>query len=155
MKVQNTRCLFLLLAMVLMLSAGCGSSKEAPPPDTEVVRKELMDKTWICESMLGRKITGDTDLTLTFLADNKVKGHGGCNDFAGSYVLAADKLTLESLVATKKACSAFAMEQEFTYLSLLQRVTQVKVEGSELELYVDTHPEPIAFSTSGGGGLFW
>lgn len=141
-------------ALILLLTAGCFGSTDAPPPDTEVVRKELLEKNWICQSILERDVRGDVELTVTFLADGTVKGHAGCNDFSGTYDLDGEKLTFGPFAVTKKACSPATMEQEFTYLSYMARVTQLKVDGSDLELFVDNNPTPMAFSTSGGGFLW-
>ncbi|QGY38755.1 META domain-containing protein [Pseudodesulfovibrio cashew] len=139
--------------LTLLLAAGCGTG-ETPPVDPEVVRKELIGKVWHCESMFGRPILGDDKPTLEFLADGTVKGNGGCNDYSGTYALAAESLSFGPMTQTKKACGAALGDQEFTYITSLGKVNKLKVDGGELLLFGEQAIEPMKFTKS-GGGLFW
>ena len=152
---QRKYSLFLLpvLLLILSMAAGCGS-KEVAPVDADAVRKDLIGKVWICESLFEREVTGDAKLTLEFLPDGTVKGSGGCNDFTGTYSLAGESLTFGPLASAKKSCGPAADEQEYTYTTFLARIKKLKVDGDELELFAESTPVPMAFST-GGGGLFW
>lgn len=141
------------MLLTLLLSAGCGPS-ETPPVDPEVVRKELLGKVWICESLFGREVHGEAKLTLELLPDGTVKGNGGCNDFTGTYTLAGETLTFGPIMQNKQFCGAAAGEQEFSYFSFLGQVKTFKVDGDELELFDDTSGEPMSFST-GEGGFLW
>lgn len=155
MFIQRKYSVFILssLLLALFLSAGCGS-KEVAPVDPDAVKKELFGKTWICQSLFEREVAGDAKLTLEFLPDGTVKGNGGCNAFNGTYTLAGESVTFGPLASTKKSCGPSADEQEYTYMSFLARIKTLKVDGDELDLYGDSTPKPMKFST-GGGGLFW
>lgn len=151
-RVYTVLMLSLLLAG-LLLSAGCGT-KEATPVDPEAVKNELIGKVWNCESMFRRDISGETPVTLEFLADGTVRGSGGCNNFTGTYNLAGESLSFGPLASTKKMCGPAASEQEYSYLRFLSQISKLKVDGDELELFSDDQPSPMIFST-GGGGLLW
>lgn len=142
-----------ILLIALILSAGCGS-KEPVPVDPEAVKNELFEKVWICEQMFERDVVGDNPLTLEFLPDGTVRGSGGCNNFSGKYTLAGESLSFGPLMSTKKSCGPAADEQEYSYLSFLGRIKSLKVDGDELELYGEDTPNPMVFST-GGGGFLW
>ena len=155
MTTQRKYTLFILpsLLLALFLSAGCGS-KEVAPIDTNTVKKELLGKTWICETMFEREVAGDAKLTLEFLDDGSVKGSGGCNNFSGKYTLDGENLTFGPMMSTKKACGPATDEQEFSFLSFLSQIKTMKVDGDELELYSEETPVPMSFSTDGGGFLW-
>lgn len=142
-----------LMLLGLLFAAGCGS-KEAAPVDPEVVKKELLDKVWVCESMFRRPINGDIPLTLKFQADGTVSGSGGCNTFTGTYTMDGESLSFGPLAATKKMCGPAASEQEFTYFRFLAQINKFKVEDEELELFADEQTAPMFFNVEGGGGLW-
>ena len=137
----------------LLLAAGCGS-KESAPVDPEVVKKELLDKVWVCESMFRRDIHGDTPVTLQLHADGTVSGSGGCNTFTGTYNLAGASLSFGPLASTKKMCGPAASEQEFSYLTFLSQISKFAVDGDELELFSSDQPSPMIFNLEGSGGLW-
>ena len=148
----HTLFLVPVLALVLLLAAGCGT-KEPAPVDSNAVRQTLTGKKWYCQSMFDRDVKGDAPLTLEFKDDGTVSGNGGCNDFTGTYTLAEDSLSFGPLATTKKDCGGAAAEQEYTYLSFLATIIRVKVDGDELELYKENQPAPMLFTTSEGGGF--
>lgn len=144
---------FLFLLATLALSAGCGS-KEVAHAAPDALQKELVGKVWICETIFTRAIDENSRLTLEFMEDGTVRGTGGCNDFAGSYELAGDAIKIGPLRSTRKACSPATDELEFTYLSFMQMVQRVEVDGEELHLHYDQAGEPMVFSEEGSGSLW-
>lgn len=143
------------LALALFLSAGCGA-KETATLDTATVQSALVGKVWYCQMLFAREVAEDSTLTIEFLADGKVKGSGGCNNFSGPYTLDGEKLRIGPLLSTKKSCGPSLDEQEFTYQSFLSRIQTVKVDDDEMEMYSPEIVEPMVFSTSeDGGGLLW
>jgi len=138
--------------LTLVLVAGCGS-KEPVAVNPEAVKNELVGKKWFCKELFRRDVRGDAPLTLEFKADGTVSGSGGCNAFTGAYTLEGNELHFAPLAATKKSCGPAADEQEFTYLSFLNRVTGVKVEGDELDLFIEGQLDSLHFTTSEGGGF--
>jgi heat shock protein HslJ len=146
-------CLVVLTLFLLVAVAGCGS-KDAAPANPENASLDLTGKVWIAHDLAGREIVGDEHLTLEFMADGTVKGHGGCDVFTGTYVLAGTALQFEGLEAGGKSCGPSADEQQFTYISFLKRVVKAQLDDGELELFMENNPRGMVFDTS-GPGLFW
>lgn len=142
-----------IFILALFLFGGC-SSHEPVPMTTEAVQGELTGKVWKLQSMFSREATGDTPLTLEFLADGTVKGFGGCNNFTGTYTVDGEKFKFGPLAGTKKSCGAATGEQEYTFMTFLATITRVKVEKDTLELYSDSQEEPMTLTT-GSGGWLW
>ena len=54
----------------------------------------LVGPDWVAEDIGGRGVANRVRSTLTFGADGRVSGSGGCNRIAGSYTLAGEALAL-------------------------------------------------------------
>jgi heat shock protein HslJ len=67
-------------------------------------------------------------------ATDRVRGHGGCNPFSGSYQQASDRLTFSSIGATRKNCPT-AMAVETTLLAALSMTERFQIRGEILELW--------------------
>lgn len=63
----------------------------------------------------------------------RVRGHGGCNTFTGTYVLEGFTLRFGPLAATRRMC-VDGMEQEQTLLAMLAQVSRYTVAGDHLVL---------------------
>jgi heat shock protein HslJ len=75
-------------------------------------------------------------LTLMLAEDGKTNGFAGCNQFAGTYTLAADQLTFSPLAATRKFCGE-TMNLEQQYLSALASTRTYRQTANSLELIGD------------------
>ncbi len=62
-----------------------------------------------------------------------VKGHGGCNQITGSYVLDEGRLEFKGLISTRRACPD-GMEQEQMFLAALDAVRTFRIRGEHMEL---------------------
>lgn len=81
-------------------------------------------------------VLGGTTLTLEFLADGRLRGSGGCNQFGSSYSSTGRQLGIGPAATTRKACPApeGVMEQEAAFLHALETVASALREGDRLEL---------------------
>lgn len=78
---------------------------------------------------------GDQPLTVTFAADGRVSGSGGCNTFVGRYTVDDQTLSVGPLASTRRACATPELQaQEQRFLQDLQQVTRVEVSGPQLTL---------------------
>jgi heat shock protein HslJ len=69
---------------LVVLMAGVGrlaADEPAAPP--------LADTTWRAETILGRPVIDSSATTITFGADGRVHGRGGCNRYFGTSTIAA------------------------------------------------------------------
>ncbi len=116
---------FTLFTFIILVN-GCSSSDSL---------SQLGGKEWNVTSIMGKTLTAD-DLTngtpsLNFSDNGKLFGSTGCNTFAGSYKLNGTSLSLEPGSMTKMFCPE-STEQDF--LNAIKQVTNVKMEGSTLNL---------------------
>lgn len=99
----------------------------------------LQGAAWIVEDINRSGVIDNARLTLTFGADGRVSGSGGCNNFSGTYSVDESKLTLSQLAMTRRACLAPAMSmQETKYTGALGGITAWVITGDgALELLGD------------------
>lgn len=65
--------------------------------------------------------------------ERRVSGSGGCNRFGGGFTVAAERLSLGTLVATEMACPQ-GMAQEAAFFQQLGKVTRHQIDGERLTL---------------------
>jgi len=82
-------------------------------------------------------VLADTEITAAFGKDGKLSGLAGCNNYAASYEVTGNQISLGPAASTMMMCSepAGVMEQEQTYLSALQSAATFDIEGKQLSLY--------------------
>jgi heat shock protein HslJ len=112
--------------VVLIVISGCSSAD---------LLSQLYGKEWNVTSILGKTLTNGSNIeklpSINFGDNGKLFGSTGCNNFIGSYKLSGTLLTLEPGALTKMFCPD-SPEQEF--LNAIRQVTNVKVDGSTLNL---------------------
>lgn len=98
-------------------------------------QRTLIDATWVLLSLDGEPLALNSEITLTFDADNGVSGNSGCNSYGGGYTLEGDTLTFGALFSTLMACmDESLMEQEQAYLRTLEAVTGYTLQNHTLTL---------------------
>lgn len=120
---------YVVFATLIITSCKC--TKGAVSKDT------LVSSDWVLSAMNGNnalKSKFPNKLpNITFTADNKVSGNGGCNQYGGSYTLDADgKLNLGQMMATKMFCQGVAEDE---YLKILSKADKARIEDKNLVLY--------------------
>jgi heat shock protein HslJ len=101
---------------------------------------DLTDTTWKLESFgpEGQEapLVADSEVTLTFLEDQKIGGSSGCNQYGGSYELDGQSLTFSEILGTLMACQPDeVMTQEQAYLAALNDVQRFELTASSLRLW--------------------
>ncbi len=144
------------LILVLVLNA-CGASDETSgetPYSPAPIRLE--GSQWVVTEY--RTESGDlagvmkgSELTMTFDADGKVTGSAGCNRYFASYTLEADAVRFTLPGATRMFCGepVGLMDQEFRFLSLLEKVAGLRVEGGNLSLEEDSGQPALVLTPLG------
>jgi heat shock protein HslJ len=89
---------------------------------------------WLVEDISGRGVIDTLQSTLSFDANGRVYGMGGCNRFTGAIKSSADGLSFGPLAATQMACPPAIADQESRYFAALAAVRKVGVEGAFLIL---------------------
>jgi putative lipoprotein len=80
------------------------------------------------------EIAKDADIFVRFEADGKLKGHGGCNGFFGSYKITGDDLEIGPIGATQMVCPEPIMDRELAFTKTLQAAKSFMRERIKLEL---------------------
>jgi heat shock protein HslJ len=84
----------------------------------------------------------DSGLTITFDAEGRVSGYGGCNRFTGSYEL-GEGIDFGPIAATRRACAdREAGEREHMLFTLLDRVIAFEI-GDDGELLLMAQDGPV------------
>lgn len=80
----------------------------------------LTGEAWVVEDINRGGVIDNSRLTLTFGADGRVSGSGGCNSFSGTYSADGTSVTLGPLAMTRRACLGEALNaQETRYTAAL------------------------------------
>jgi len=113
-----------------LLMAACAT----PGSDRAVPPAELVGTSWRAETIAGRPVQGGTISSLSFLADGRVAGSGGCNRFAGEIRSEDGRLQVGQLASTMMACPPGQMDQERRFLAALETTRRLARDGAFLVL---------------------
>lgn len=92
-------------------------------------RKLLTGEAWRITSINGEAvIEGETPPTIRFTQAD-IGGSTGCNTYRAGYALTGEEITVNPAETTQMACSDELMAQEETFLSALDQVNRLRVEG--------------------------
>ena len=122
-----------MIRLALLACLLIGAADKPGTPDAS-----LTNTYWKLMELHGESVSVPADQRepsmVLHMAENRVKGHLGCNEFTGRYEVYPEQLLFESLVTTKKMCSQ-GMEQEQRYLNALGEVLLFSISGDDLVLY--------------------
>ena len=112
-------------------------------PDTP----RLAGTTWRAETIMGRPVIDASASTITFEADGRVHGRGGCNRYFGSSTVDGERLSLGQLGSTRMACPEALMEQETRFFQALQSAERWTIaENGLLLIYPGGGEAPSRFA---------
>ena len=126
-------------ALTVTLCAVIAScSRNGPPVTTAALDSTaLTDVEWRLTHLGSQPAplgAGDRQATIQFTgAERRASGFGGCNRYAGSYVLRGDSLRFSPLMMTRMACDK-GMDLELRYAALLETVRRARITDGRLEL---------------------
>jgi len=88
---------------------------------------EIIGREWLVEDIDGKGVIDNARTTLTFDGEGRVYGSGGCNTYTGSYEIDGDKLSLGSVVSTRKACVPALGDQEAKFFAVLNDAERFEI----------------------------
>jgi heat shock protein HslJ len=115
---------------ILMTGAGCTIANDPAP--------RLAGTSWRAETIMGRPVLDAAASTITFEADGRVHGAGGCNRYFGSSTVDGAQLAFGQLGATRMACAEALMDQETRFFQALERAERWTIDEDGLLLIYST-----------------
>ena len=119
---------------ILMAGAGCTTADEPAMP-------QLAGTTWRAETIMGRPVIDASASTITFEADGRVHGGGGCNRYFGSSTVDGERLAFGQLGSTRMACPQALMDQEARFFQALQSAERWTIDEQGLLLIYSSGAE--------------
>jgi len=107
------------------------------------VAAQLAGSEWRPVELGSVQVPAEADMFVRFAGEGKLEGHGGCNRFFGSYELAAGKIVIGPLGATRMGCQESIMEREMRFLQALGDARQFARDRIDLVLF-DEAGIPVA-----------
>jgi len=108
-------------------------------PTTPEDTTELAGSNWLATNIRGTRISHD--VSLFFESDTSLRGHGGCNDFEGSWDMLfgidfLPQFRVDDLVSSKMYCEGKVGETELNFFNGLQQGPIIyDQEGGDLTLW--------------------
>lgn len=127
---------FILAISSALLACSTSLSNQLPPMSSEISQPSpavLQNSYWRLERWEREgsavALVPQAAVSLHF-QDQQVDGFAGCNNFAGSFNLTNNQLSIGALDATQKGCAAPVMNQENQFLSALQSASRYSLDTS-------------------------
>jgi len=113
------------ITWTLIMLVACGRTSSDP----------LNNTSWELYSIGQYSPIPGSTLTIHF-EDGQVSGNGGCNSYSGEYRVNGEKLKLERLASTLRACVDPAMmEQETIFMGVLVDAQRFEIVDGQLQIY--------------------
>jgi heat shock protein HslJ len=132
-KMKTLRISIITLILVISVCA-CVSGRQA-------VTTGIENTTWVLTSINDKRPLDGARPTIQF-NDGQLSGRAGCNAYGGSYQIEGDAISFRALFSTEMACMdpEGVMEQERTFLDLLQTATRFELDDGVLTIFVGERP---------------
>jgi len=96
-------------------------------------------------------VTG-SNVTVAFAADGRAAGSAGCNQYTAGYQADASRLRFTAPASTRRMCAGEdLMQQEQNFLTALESVATMRIEGNRLEMRDAKGALMIAAARADGG----
>jgi heat shock protein HslJ len=114
----------------------------------------LVGTNWTLESFHSAdavsSVIDGTTITAVFGKDGIVSGSAGCNRYFATYNVTGISLSVGQIGSTKMYCTEpGVMQQEMTYLALLNQIKNFTIEGGRLTLADMNRGPVLSFGTAG------
>jgi heat shock protein HslJ len=106
-------------ALVYLMKMGENWENSVPTVD------ELSASAWRPSHIGEMAVDDDSEIFVQFETDGKLSGNGGCNRFFGSYSLDGNKIHVDPIGITRRACPEPAMSFESSFVNAMQLATVI------------------------------
>lgn len=136
------KILLILALSGFIISCSANELKEtrSDSVNIEVIQKEFAGTTWKLSKYLSegklKDVIEASKANLKF-EEGKFYGDGSVNRFFGSYTLNNSELSMGRIGMTLMMGPEDAMQQEYAFTTLLQKIISYEIVGEELKLFSD------------------
>jgi heat shock protein HslJ len=127
------------IALAALMTARCEAAGQATGTG-------LAGTTWRAETIMGRPVIDSSVPTITFEADGRVHGQGGCNRYFGAAMVAGEQVSFGPVGSTRMACAPALMEQEARFFRALKSAERWSLDEHGLLLINSTGADEPAAS---------
>src|SRR5688500_18535888 len=109
---------------------------------------ELRGREWMLASVEGFSSTpaGVQTPTIRFGTDGRLSGNTGCNSAGAAYTAEGDRLTIDALISTRRACvAADGNAFESAYVRAVDGSRRSRIVSAERELHSASGPALARF----------
>ena len=121
---QNRAHLLAACVVSGLITAAC-ASKGPPAPSSD-----LAGTHWAVQSVDGQPLSGPA--SVTFAHEDRISGATGCNNFRGIYEAENGAIDVRALGHTERACAPPVMNQEQSFLTVLDKAERYQRENNRL-----------------------
>lgn len=119
------------------------------------IQETITGKKWILTSISGENIKTQSKISAEFIQEEgkpgcRVSGFGGCNMFNGQANISENKLTVQYVSSTRKACKSpeNIMQLEYSFLKALEASAMYRTEDKKLEIMDSSGKTILIFEPS-------
>ena len=94
-------------------------SNAATGKELAAMQSPLIGTSWRAEDIGGRGVIDNAQTTITFDAEGRVAGSGGCNRYFGPVTIGGSAIRFGDIGATRMACVPALMDQEQKFFDAL------------------------------------
>jgi len=130
------------LFAIFVLLISCDTSKKSThtnsknqTSETSITKDSVSIKNikWKLVTLMGKDVSDKKAFIMFSDEDNKVFGHGSCNNFSGTYQLKeGNQITLSKMTATLMAC--IDMEVENQFMAILEKADNYSLNDKTMTL---------------------
>jgi heat shock protein HslJ len=106
---------------------------------------ELSASAWRPSHIGEMAVDDDSAMFVQFGADGRLTGHGGCNNFFSRYQLDDNKIHVEPIGVSRKACAPAIMSIELSFVQALQLATTVAGVDKRMAMRNDRGQATVRF----------
>lgn len=138
-----------ILAMLMVTGSlwGCSLNQSKEADESQM---NLAGSQWQVESIGGKSVIPDSDITIGFTDQGRVYGGASCNRYQGGWSAEGNHLEFSHMAATRMACAAELMDQEDRFLKLLSEAEVYELEADG-KLILETASGQMIKATASAG----
>ena len=123
-------------------------SNAAMGKELAAMQSPLIETSWLAKDIGSRGVIDDAQTTITFDAEGRVAGSGGCNRYFGPVTIGGSAIRFGDIGATRMACVPALMDQEQKFFDALAATRSYRFDdpGNKLVFVGEDRAVLVRFS---------